>query len=575
MSDFLFSTRRREPGALLRCLEAYLAPVTAAYTEHHGPWGSLAVARGHHDAGVVEEDERSLSVLIGHPLARISMNPAKPAWEAGPDGVRWEDRLDGHFALLGIDKETSVGRVVTDLFSFIPVYAAVRQDAEGTGLVLGTHADAVARAAGRGADIDPVSATDFVLNLTITFPHTLYRGVEQLAPGTERRFDARSGWTDGGRTYWQPVEEDRFASVEEAAATLRDAFATNVREACDDFQRVGLLLSGGEDSRAILGAAPEGVEVQPFIYADWESREVRIARRVARAHGAELVVGRRGPDHYMDGFEAVAAMVGSQHMFVDVHGYGFHDRLGLRDLPVVLGGLSSDSLLKAEYAPPPRSGPRPPVRVLAEPLVRAELVHAVAERRTAFRDRLAEIRPQSADEWTVLYPFSMRKHGGNVHGNRRLFRSHEVYHSRGILEVAAAVPAAWKLHRRLFHLAMRPFFAKTWHVPHTEYRFPYFGRAGNALLLPALGVARGLRALASGQVGARHRPWPKWGRLASSAAAERMRREHPLLDSPLADIFEDAPPERIEGATRRWYSLRRLVLLQAAYLTRKAGSPGC
>lgn len=568
MSDFLFSTCRQEPGALARCLLAHLAPVAASCDEHHGTWGSLAVVRGHHDGAPAIDDDGFLSVLAGDPRlgfpgggapgARRALHGALRAGQA----VARYDRLDGHFAVLGVEAESGRGVVVTDRFGFVPVFVSAIDGPGRPGLVLGTHVDAVARAAGRTRDVDPVSAADLAIHLTCTFPHTLYHGVAQVMPGTVRRFTAR-GWEDAGHACWRPVESTDLRSLGEAADALRTCFEQDVRAACEGMAEVGMLLSGGEDSRAVLGAVPAGVRVRSFTYADWESREVRIARSVARAYGSSLEVGWRTPDHYLARFPEVVAMIGSGHHCMDVHGYGFEESLGLRELPRVLGGLSSDSLLKAVYAP---NEPGRPIRVPAAPLMREPLRRAVIERRTRFYDWLREIRPTSADEWIVLWPFSMRRHGGNVDGNRRLFRSHEVYHATAVLDVARAAPWEWKRHRRLFHLAMRPFFAKSWAVPHPELRFPYFGRGANLLLAPGLGLARGVRALAAGEIRRRHVPWPKWSKVAAQAMA-RQGREHPLLRSPLREIFDDAPPVEIERAVRGWHPRRQLMLLQLACLT--------
>ncbi|HEX2091283.1 MAG TPA: hypothetical protein VHG28_02730, partial [Longimicrobiaceae bacterium] len=436
MSDFLFSTRPVASGVLRGHLERYLAPVTERIEEVHGEWGSLAVALAPHDRAVLESDERFLTVLVGDPVARVAPEgPGRVAAgvrrrgvhrllrEDGP--IAWDEHLDGHFAALAVDRTTGAGRVVTDLFGFVPVFSSSLHDDAGDALVLGTHLDAAAQAARRNRDVDPVSVADLVVNLTVTFPHTVFSGVEQVAPATDRAFAAGRGWTGGGRRYWEPVERYAYRSVDEAAAALREGFAADVRAVCEGLPRVGLLLSGGEDSRAVLGAVPPGVGVRAFVFGDCENREVRVARAVARAHGAELVFGRRHPAHYIGGFAEVAALVGCSQLFMDVHGYGFHDTLGIRDLPVVLGGLSSDSLLKADKASESRSGSAAgPEEIRAElppaDLVREELVRAVAERRAAFRRRLAELRPESAPEWERVWPFSMRKHAANVHGNRRL-----------------------------------------------------------------------------------------------------------------------------------------------------------
>jgi len=339
-----------------------------------------------------------------------------------------------------------------------------------------------------------------------------------------------------------------------------------VRTACAGLPRVGLLLSGGEDARAVLGAVPEEVRVRAFTYADWESREVRIARLAAEAYGAEFVFGRREPDHYLAGLPEVARLLGSNNMLIDVHGYGFHRRLGLRELPLVLGGLSSDSFLKAHHAPG-RGGADQPFTPPRLPLLRDDLVREVAERRTAFRRWLAEMRPDSAREWESIWPFSVRKHGGNLHGNRRMFASHEPYHGNAVVKIAAGVPLRWKYHRALFLRAMRPFLRKAWYVPHANYRYPYFGRYANLPLVAGLAVGRGVRALVKGEVRARHRPWPKWRTVVDSGAMHRVRREHPLLESPLRAVFDERAEPLEEIVSREWHPLRQILLLQLVYLT--------
>jgi hypothetical protein len=565
VSDFLFSARPRPAGELRAHLERFLAPAGVEVRELHGAWGSLAVAAAPHDPPPVHQEGGWTTVLAGEPLLRsatlgtgvVDTPPRRAELHrllAAPDA--WDERLDGQFAALAIG-DAGGGRVLTDAFAFVPVF----HGDGGGALVLGTHVDAVARACGRAGDVDPVSAADLVANLTCTHPHTLYRGVWQLDAGADRRFGA-DGWAGEGRHWWAPREEPLFARLEDAAAALREGVLGYVAAVCGGAERVGLLMSGGEDSRAVLGAVPRGVEVDAVVYAEWESREVRVARAASACYGAALRVGVRAPTHYADGFRDVAALVGSNHLFADVHGYGLHRSLGLGALPRVLGGLSSDSLLKATYA---RDRHGAPVEVPSAPSVRPELLREVAARRTAFRDRLAHLRPRTADEWDTLWPFSMRKHGGNVDGNRRLFRSHEAYHALAVLRVAAAAPVAWKAHRRLFLAAMRPLLRPSWHVPHAEYRFPYFGRVGNAALLPVLGAARAVRAVATGEVRARHRPWPKWSRLAAAVAAQIPAGE--LAASPLGPVFAAPDPAALESSLGAEYALRRLIAAQLAHVT--------
>ncbi|HJU88991.1 MAG TPA: hypothetical protein VJ672_06330 [Gemmatimonadaceae bacterium] len=567
MSDFLFSTERMPDGALAAHLAHFLHPVMKETIEWHGSWGSLALARSHFDVLAVVEAGGYITVLVGDPvyhrrgssaLIDESTRDALHHQLSGSGLVEVAECLDGHFAALAVDATGGNGALITDRFSFVGVFHAMH--ASGRGLVIGTHPDVVARAANRSADIDLASAADLVSNITCTFPWTLYRGVRQAQPGVVRSFSAGE-WRGAGVTYWEPNEGDAFASARQAADAARNAICGDVQAACANTKQVGLLLSAGEDSRAVLGAIPPEKRVRAFTFADWESREVRITRRVAAAHGAELVVARRRSDHYIAGFESVASVVGSAHVFVDVHGFGIHESQGLREMPVVLGGLSSDSLLKSSHA-----ADAAPSEIQA---IRKDLRREVADRRAAFRDELARMRPKTADEWTRLWPFSMRKHGANVDGNRRLFRTHEVYHSTGVLNVGAHTPVEWKRSRKLFVAATRPLLRRTWHLPHGSHYFPYFGLPANAALYLPLVLARAVRAAATGQVKARHGPWPSWTGLSRSPEMLAAQRAHPLAQSPIASIFEPSAVSGLDQASAKWGAFRRFMLLQLAFVSTK------
>jgi hypothetical protein len=581
VSDFLFCSRPRPPGELKAVLHRWLGPVTAEVDEYAGAWGTLAVARAPHDPPPVVQDHQGITVLIGEPFADFPPLPKGPAVDAGrrqalhqrlmaAGDEEWEDLLDGPFAALSMDSSTGHGAVVTDLFAWITVFQANSRDG---GLVTGTHADAVAQAAGALGEIDPVSAVESMGYYAITYPRTLYPAVRQARPGCVHRFSADE-WA-GEHVYWRPVEQTGFGSLDEAAAALRSALVDDVALAVQGRSEAGLLLSGGEDARAVLGAVPRGVPVRAFIYAEAERREVRAARRVARAYGVPLTFAPRPPGHDLLHMETVAAMVGTQNEFVDVHGYGLHASLGLDRLPVVLGGFSSDALLKADNVPPKaskrvRGGGEAGFRTLRPPGlpgVRPELLAEAMARRDAYRRSLAELRPESADEWSFIYPFSMRKYAANLHGNRRLWRSHEPFMSNRVVRIAAAVPQSWKVGRQLFHHAMRPLLARSWHVPHTRNRLPYFPPALNAAVRPLLGAARFLRALATGELRANHESWPVWAELVQTGWMNDAEARHPAAESPIAAVF--APGTDATAARMDWPPLSRLALLQLAFLTRR------
>lgn len=586
MSDFLFSSRPRPRGELREVLASFLADVSPEIEEEHGPWGSVAVAVCPHDVEPLVRNARGLTVLLGWPvLHRVPEYSAAPVLDPGRreavhrlllerESVAVAGQLDGPFATLTVHEGAGEVVALTDRMGFIPLFFA-SPVGEGESLVIGSHVDAVAIASGRERDIDLVSAADFAVHSTITYPRTLYHAVSQFPPAAERRWKGNA-WAGPERTYWRPLEQPPTRYLGHAARALRAEFRAAVQRGCEGMEHVGLLLSGGEDSRSVLGAIPRSVRVDAFIYGDWENREYRIARQVAEIYGARLHFGQRTPEHYL-AYEWVTPILGTQHRYTDVHGYGLHRSLGLGDLPIVFGGYLSDSLLKANYAHRPKRrlirqatplpGERRPPVIANAPGLREELLREVEVRRDAHRELIRGMRPFSASEWLVLWPFSMRATGSNIHGSRRLFRDYEPYVSNGILEIAAAVPQWWKRERLLFYRAMRPFLAPSWYVPHGRSKYPFFGPIANVPLGLGVKWARRFRDRAAGEGGRVQGPWPELSQLVATPAMHTRRSTLPLEETPLAGLFEPGlnPRDRRE-AQRRWTPEQQLGFLQLVHL---------
>lgn len=111
--------------------------------------------------------------------------------------------------------------------------------------------------------------------------------------------------------YWQPeLKETLDISCEEAAKQLRDLFITNVRLHLRSDVPVGVALSGGIDSSAILGCmrniAPEA-ELQAFSYiADDQSiSEEKWMKLAATDARAQLIVVKPGAAQLLEDLESL------------------------------------------------------------------------------------------------------------------------------------------------------------------------------------------------------------------------------------------------------------------------------
>jgi hypothetical protein len=108
--------------------------------------------------------------------------------------------------------------------------------------------------------------------------------------------------------------------------------------------------------------------------------------------------------------------------------------------------------------------------------------------------------------------------------------------SADLIRLAACIPQAWKLNRRLFQKAFRPLLLRSWYLPDAgQGRLPAFGLwtnlAPTALIQQYRKWERVVRTRARGHQG----PWPEWSTLLKSDLMQGRLEE-------LAPYFEHLAP---------------------------------
>ena len=558
MSDFVFSSDAQQLDALRRLYDGYFDPaVSGTCIARAGDWGCL-VASDNRFAGLAPwEDDDGIIVIAGGPLIDL---PDQERYTGRSrytrrllDEVRDDDACDwftaasGAFAACIVDKRTGRVRIVTDIAGLLPVFTA----GSGTARVVGSRLTPVAHAAPGGAELDPAAVGEFTLHGPVTFPYTLYRGVTQLAPGSV--FTLASGGDVAQRVYWQPREDNPYATLGEAARALRDGFRDDLARICAGKERIALFLSGGEDSRTVLRSVPDGVRVDCFTLTDSLNREARLAGRIARACGQPWHFLQRSPDHYLKDLKYIGRYIGHECSIDKLHFVGLPAEADLAAYDAVLGGLLSDFYLKGARAKfihrrfrgfslwPSR--PRPVTasdvyagteeqifamsRFLSDDIVRE--IHA---RKMAHVAYVRTLRPSSVAEWWWMWPASQTASTEQHNGDRRCFRAYEPFTLNNIIAVSAAVPLAWKANRALFHRAFAGVNGRLGWIPHPDGWLPALGIRGNILAGFLIGGARVARKALPGAGSRNEYSWPLWAELVRRPVFDQLRDE-------LADGFGD------------------------------------
>lgn len=495
MSDFIYSSVSKPKKDLVKCIQSIYHNDPPEVKEFHGDWGSLAVSKNLYNGFQPFETYRHIFVVIGGPVLCFrdnrfltGSNPVagtQAIYERYFTGkICWDEDLSGPFAVLSIDKIDKKITGVTDLMMFIPVYNYLQNGK----LMLGTHVDMLARTAGQLNHFDFASLVDFILNKVVTYPYTVYKHIKQCRPAAIMSFNLVSGDYQAGKSliYWQPNELNPYAEIDEAAKALRRGLFDYITRVTEGMTKVAQFLSAGEDSRVIAGILPKTIKRDAFIFLDSMNLEGRIAKRIASIYDINFHVKFRDSTHYLDILSEASDLIGGGHQYVHAHSLGFHKICKLDQYTAVFGGYIADSLLKGANSPkihgfgkfswiskvfvPGENRGKPPRNVL----FLEEILKIIDRRRQKHIKTIKEIRKDSAHEWFILWPATMRGGIPNLYSNRRLFCSYEPFMCKEVVKIAAAAPAIWKFNGRLFNHAFRSALKDSRWVLSGDCRLPYF-----------------------------------------------------------------------------------------------------
>lgn len=213
----------------------------------------------------------------------------------GRDGSRLDRFFRISNAVLDLTRDCRANLVVfngadrslylaTQWSSGLPLYYA---EYDG-GLLFSSHLRPLAKVT--DARIDLVGTVEFLRQGCTLAGRSHYSGIARMYPGQMVRFDTVSGRlsTSDRSRLWVGINED-LKTPDDAAAAAWDALCAALGESIPGQTPTALMLSAGWDSRTLL-AGSRGLPYFPnllcYSHGDLESRELRLARRIAESVGA-------------------------------------------------------------------------------------------------------------------------------------------------------------------------------------------------------------------------------------------------------------------------------------------------
>jgi asparagine synthase (glutamine-hydrolysing) len=263
-------------------------------------------------------------------------------------------KIDGIFSAVVFDSERQCLHLITDRYGLRHLYWTRRRN----GVAWASEVKAFLALPEFKPRIDRGSVGEFFSFGYLLGNRTWLEDVALLPPGSTFGFDLRKDEIQI-RNYWSwsnitllPGKTDTREMIEE----LGRLFNAAIKRQCESPEPVGVSLSGGLDSRAILAAAPDHESGRPIHAVTMGSRrcdDVRIAAQVARVKGirhhvveltaANWLSGRIPGVWYTDGQSNLLHM----HALVSVEEQRAHSRINLN-------GFLGDAVLGGSYLHDPR-----------------------------------------------------------------------------------------------------------------------------------------------------------------------------------------------------------------------------
>ncbi len=444
-------------------------------------------------------DDREIGGSAGHSPRPTATDPLEFCVTVldryGEDGVRG---LNGDFLLVRYDPTASRLSFVTDRLSSVPLYHARTTDGD---LVFSTNVQDVAVHPGVETGFDPGYLHEYVVFKRTLGVKTPFEGVEELHPGSVTTFDLESGELRT-EVHWRPRHRPVDRPFEEVVEEFTATFTQVIEEWTADGGEYGVLLSGGSDSRLILGVL--GERAVGLHMTDWTNREARAAKRAADVTGARFVPLPRGGEYRTGSLERNRHLSGFSGWFTQPYTTGMEEEIR-GEVDGLLSGLYADTLFK-RFSLPERSLSMGPLGRLTLPIERPirtipeyidwliEGAYCEPELPTDLRSVLEEnvyrdegkvinhgVSYDSIEEMVYygnLYPLSNDDDLLFQHGLTRITRYRTPFLDDRLIDLALSMPIEYRHRKNLINRAVErldPELAAIEH-PHTgvplTWRFP-------------------------------------------------------------------------------------------------------
>ena len=250
--------------------------------------------------------------------------------------------LNGSFCIAIYNLITQELLLINDRFSSYPLFYYLTD--KGT-LLFGTHLSAILQSSEVPRELNMRSIFEFFTFKKILGTKTFYKDINVLPLATVIHYrDNNIFFT----SYWELKYKEEKHPEGYYVNKLAEAIKKSVNRRTQGNYRLGLLLSGGMDSRTVLASSSK--KMVCFTVGDFKNREVKIAKRIAEVKDCEHIFLKRDLDHYANHVDEAVEIGDGMYSFAHAHNIGFFDQIRNK-CDVLLHGFFFDVLFKGFSIP--------------------------------------------------------------------------------------------------------------------------------------------------------------------------------------------------------------------------------
>jgi len=265
-------------------------------------------------------------------------------------GKGFVNSLNGSFVLTIYDLKQMKVTIVNDRYGLRPLYYAM----SGGKLLFASEVKAILEDNAFKRALNDEAIADFLACGPIVGNKTFFRGIETLPPASVLTYDGRNVSIE---QYWDfNYEPDYSIPDNEIADQLVQTFKKAVDIRVRDNLRYGVGLSGGLDSRSIVGAMDKSKrqDVTAFTFGIKGCDEAKIAEIVAKKAGTKHIFMEIDPDEVTTPYSEDVVRISDGMDYIGIGHQLFAYRKVRPYVDALFDGLEGDILLAGAY-PMPRA----------------------------------------------------------------------------------------------------------------------------------------------------------------------------------------------------------------------------